>query len=241
MIRSRIFQNLPPDENIVANARKRKSESPHVDEATLKKRKGRPPKDPRFQQPRTLNQRPSDQSFSEDDDDSNNNVMNRNRKSILRPSGNRSAKKAKQINRCYQSPSSLNESMDSGGAESDGSEKTPYLQDSSITFIKDGEHLELISNPIVNQSRSSTSPPPQFLPRKYLELRVVDYNLPTMEPQGPGDLWSCTFDGCGSRVHKASTESGKTRIKDHWRTHASQAQEKIDLALDESRPYLPVK
>ena len=42
-------------------------------------------------------------------------------------------------------------------------------------------------------------------------------------------------------MHAASTAEGKERVKAHFREHADAAQAKIDLALKESRPYLPVE
>ncbi|KAL8722948.1 MAG: hypothetical protein Q9225_000640 [Loekoesia sp. 1 TL-2023] len=82
---------------------------------------------------------------------------------------------------------------------------------------------------------------PNYLPSKVPELKMVSYDIPSDQPQGPGDLWTCTFENCNHRVHEASKSKGKAQIKEHFREHARQAQEKIDLALTESRPYLPVR
>lgn len=82
---------------------------------------------------------------------------------------------------------------------------------------------------------------PHYLPRKVTEVKMVSYDIPSDKPQGPGDLWTCAFENCNKRVHEASKPKGKAQIKEHFQLHARQAQEKIDLALAESRPYLPVK
>ncbi|KAK4696788.1 hypothetical protein P7C71_g1181, partial [Lecanoromycetidae sp. Uapishka_2] len=125
------------------------------------------------------------------------------------------------------------------GDEEDDFGEEP-IETSPITTIRNAEDLELLTNPPTNRSPVATLSP-EFLPRKYLQLKVVEYELPSTTPQGPGDLWTCTFEGCFHRVHEASTSTGKSRIKGHFKSHATQAQEKIDLALDESRPYLPVE
>ena len=115
-------------------------------------------------------------------------------------------------------------------------EESHFSEASPITTIRGAEDLELLTN-----SSPDDAQRPKYLPRKYLELRVVEYDLPSTEPQGPGDLWTCTFESCFHRIHGASKSDGKARVIEHFETHATQAQEKIDLALNESRPYLPVK
>ncbi|KAL9599753.1 MAG: hypothetical protein Q9219_003636 [cf. Caloplaca sp. 3 TL-2023] len=79
-----------------------------------------------------------------------------------------------------------------------------------------------------------------YTPDKVSNVKMVSYDIPTDQPQGPGDLWTCNFENCNKRVHESSKPKGKAQIKEHFREHARQAQEKIDLALAESRPYLPV-
>ena len=78
-------------------------------------------------------------------------------------------------------------------------------------------------------------------PRKTIELEMVVCDIPSDKPQGPGDLWTCQFENCNQRVHEASKPKGKAMIRSHFQEHARRAQEKIDLALAESRPYLPVR
>ncbi|KAL8658512.1 MAG: hypothetical protein Q9202_007540 [Teloschistes flavicans] len=77
-------------------------------------------------------------------------------------------------------------------------------------------------------------------PRKAAEIRMIPYNIPSHQPQGPGDIWLCALENCKHRVHEASKAKGKVQVKEHLEEHARKAQEKIDLALSESRPYLPV-
>lgn len=173
---------------------------------------------------------------SDEEDDNNVDVVGRKHKSVLQPSGGKYSKKAaarrKSLRATQGSGDSLNDENSDERANPEGS---------PITTIRSAKDLELLTNPPVDRSPPEATPSLKFLPRKYLELKVVEYDLPSTEPQGPGDLWTCTFDGCFYRVHEASLSDGKMKVKEHFQTHATQAQEKIDLVLNESRPYLPVK
>lgn len=165
-------------------------------------------------------------------------MITRKRKSILQPSGGKFSKKAAARRRnlaATQDPNESQEDDDEVANSQDPAEESP------VTTIRNAKDLELLTNPPTYRSSPDATPSPTFLPRKYLALKVVEYSLPSTEPQGPGDLWTCTFEGCFHRVHEASTSSGNIRIKEHFKIHATQAQEKIDLALNESRPYLPVE
>ena len=167
-------------------------------------------------------------------------VITRKRKSILRPSGGKSAKKAKTA---AEGRGGLSAREEDGDSDEENLEKaTPSAHDSTITTIKNGEHLDQITNPHNrpdNHESRDRSSPPRFLPLKYLELSVAEYDIPSTRPQGPGGLWRCTFEGCHARVHQAGTQSGQERVKEHLKTHI--VKEKINLVLDESRPYLPVE
>ena len=173
--------------------------------------------------------------------------MTHKRKSILRPPGSKSAKKAKggpgrkRTRPGYEQPILSDSDEDEGNAEDD---------DGPIVTIENGDHLEAITNPPPPKNTRTLDKEeesrPTFLPRKYLELSVNTYEIPTTQPQGPGDLWTCSFEGCHRREHQASTAEGQERVRAHLRTHVvnggggTDAKEKIDLVLDESRPYLPV-
>ena len=175
-------------------------------------------------------------TFSSDEDGMSN-ALTRKRKSILQPSGGKTARKAAGRRKSLFAVDGINE----GSHRDEAIDEDPQLsQESPITTIRTAEDLELITNP-PNEGPPADAHDLKYYPQKYLELRVVEYDLPSTEPQGPGDLWTCTFEGCLHRVHEASHSDGKTRIMEHFKTHATQAQEKIDLALNESRPYLPVK
>ena len=80
-----------------------------------------------------------------------------------------------------------------------------------------------------------------YLPRITEKKILVSYPLPSTIPQGPGDIWTCTFGRCHKRVHAASTEQGRVEMQEHFKNHTISAEEKIQLAMAESRPYLPVK
>ena len=220
-------------------SRKRKSQSPHesLGETKKQKRKAAQQAESRIQLlpkgplPKTPHSRDNHEAPSSDEDDGGDiNIVGRKQKSILQPSGSKYSRKAAARRR--------------GLAQATGSQSDDDGQNnerSPITVLRNARDLENLTNPPTSHSSPDAIRSPKFLPRRYLELKVVEYNLPSTKPQGPGDLWTCTFEGCFYRVHEASTAEGKTRTREHFKTHASQAQEKIDLVLNESRPYLPVK
>lgn len=218
------------------NSKKRKSQSPHTEEPKDKKtRKGRAAAQVESQLPGTP---PSKQVLdsASSDEDGVRNVLTRKHKSILQPSGGKTARKAAGRRKSLFAVDDLSEGPH---GEEQNDEDSQFFEGYPITTIHTAEDLELLTNP-PRESSPEDAHGLKYLPRKYLELRVVEYDLPSMEPQGPGDLWTCTLEGCFHRVHEASKPAGKARIMEHFKTHATQAQEKIDLALNESRPYLPV-
>ena len=215
------------------SSKKRKSQSPHAEEPKDKKtRRGKAAAQVGSHLPET----PPLKQFSEpisSDEDGVPNVLTRKRKSILQPSGGKTARKAADRRRNLLAANGPHKGSHRD-AESD--EDSHFSGASPIITMHTAEDLDLLTN-----SSPDNNHHPKYLPRKYLELRVVEYDLPSTEPQGPGDLWTCTFEGCSYRVHGASISDGKARVMEHFETHAIHAQEKIDLALNESRPYLPVK
>ena len=125
----------------------------------------------------------------------------------------------------------------------DGIDDDSTSQENSPLPSAKHQHVHLSSHTRANQTLSTSSPAAYhtYYPGKYHGIKVVKYDVPSNRPQGPGDLWTCTFKACGHRVHEGSTANGSERIKAHLETHTHQAQEKIDLAYKESRPYLPVE
>ena len=222
--------------------KKAQSELPDITDPQAISRRGRPRKDSTSLPPKTpVSKKAASYASSDEEDYGNLNVITRKRKSILQPSGSKYSKKSRKATGRRRSIPVLTALTPSDNDEDEDEEETPSTENSPITTIKNDDHLHLITNPQMEDACSDGSPPPQFMPRKYFELKVVQFDLPSMEPQGPGDLWTCAFDGCFHRIHKARSPTGKTKIREHFKTHKSDAQEKIDLALDESRPYLPVK
>ena len=69
---------------------------------------------------------------------------------------------------------------------------------------------------------------------------ILSTLLPTFEANQPGDVWSCSFDGCVHRIFGASTEQSKALIEEHYKFHAQDSQAQLDLVYQEERPYLPV-
>ena len=220
-------------------SKKSGSESSDVKAFRSKRRKGRSSKESNSLQPKT----PPPVSPSQDpipgEDEDESVVVTRKRKSFLRPSGAKSAKKARTAPSNFRGSTTLDEDDESD--EDKVEDSRSVARASTITTIRNGEHLNLITNPHMrsNDHESREQSAPQFLPLKYLELNVAEYDIPSTKPQGPGGLWTCSFEDCRARVHKAGIDSGQEKVKEHLKTHI--VKEKIDLVREESKPYLPVK
>ena len=143
----------------------------------------------------------------------------RKSRSILQPKGSKFSRKA--ASRRQNQASVADEP---GAATSDQDDEVAPPEVSPLAAVSQREILH-----------------PYPPPRKTFELEMVVCDIPSDQPQGPGDLWTCQFENCNQRVHEASKPKGKAQIKSHFQEHARRAQEKIDLALAESRPYLPVR
>lgn len=158
----------------------------------------------------------------------------RKRKSILQPKGSKYSKKA--TGRRHSFRTAKVDSSDDEDEDLVIEDASPLAtaapRTTSITKSTPRKHSSVLDDYASHH---------EYLPHPRVESKLVSYKLPSTEPQGPGDIWTCTFEGCRQRVHFASTPEGKERIKAHFKEHAESAQAKIDLALRESRPYLPVK
>lgn len=74
-------------------------------------------------------------------------------------------------------------------------------------------------------------------------IRIIDEPLPSYLAEGPDGVWRCPFDGCSQTIYGVKEEGAdepKQLIKEHYRRHALESQEKLDLIYKEERPYLPV-
>ena len=223
---------------------KRKTSSPHVEENQPKKIKRGRKKALEVKRSSTPTNSPPVEISSSGEESAEFPVsITRKRKSILQPSGGKFSRKATARKRGLaeaQGTQSQEEEEEEDDDDDEYHDGQNVNEESLITTIRNAKDLRLLTNPHPLFSSDGTLSP-KFLPRKYLELKVVEYILPSHMPQGPSDLWTCTFEGCLYRVHEASQSNGKKRVREHFSTHASQAQGKIELALNESRPYLPVE
>ncbi|KAL8813034.1 MAG: hypothetical protein Q9200_000556, partial [Gallowayella weberi] len=185
------------------------------------------------QAPRTPNQQsiPNGEADTSGDEeyDSSGKVIEagtkRKSRSILQPKGSKYSKKTAGRRRSLPSIVDGPAETDNVSTESDNNE-TPQLPEAS---------------PLAAISTRHPAPLyPYHPPVRPIEVEMRAYDIPTDSPQGPGDVWTCQFENCNQRVHEASKAKGKALIKAHFQEHARRAQEKIDLVVKESRPYLPV-
>lgn len=224
--------------------------SNQIDTPTPKRgaKRGRKPKDVLNQEPplpetptRSISETENDESTSADepvDSEPGTGYLNfRKRKSILQPTGSKFSKKAAGRRRSLPLTNHHDDGLDAEGNSAEVQDNSPLPPANHHGTIQLGSHTT------TNQELRSPSPATHhtYAPRKYQEIKLVSYKIPSSRPQGPGDLWTCEFRGCGKRVHEGSTPAGITKIDAHFQTHQRQAQEKIELAYQESRPYLPVE
>lgn len=178
----------------------------------------------------------TDSSGEEDDDDDDGparpSQRGRKRKSILQPKGSKFSKKAAGRRNSFRAA----RTPDDGDDDEIMEDVSPLATATAIANTHNQNKHPPRSDPA-----PSEVPYHEYLPRPYIEVKLVHYDLPTDRPQGPGDLWSCEFEGCTKRVYEGSTEEGKQKIKEHFREHEASAKEKIDLVMNERRPYLPVE
>ncbi|KAI9713055.1 MAG: hypothetical protein M1820_001040 [Bogoriella megaspora] len=62
---------------------------------------------------------------------------------------------------------------------------------------------------------------------------IATEELPSSIPQSPGDVWTCTYDGCIRKVYGASKEPGKGLVEEHLKTHTAESEERVDLVRRE--------
>ena len=155
------------------------------------------------------------------------------RKSILQPKGSKYSKKGTQ--RRGNMPITDNSDSDDSSEESASPLATAVVRNTTTLTTRTQVPPKKHSSAIDDYASHHT-----YLPRVTEKKILVSYPLPSTKPQGPGDLWTCTFEGCLKRVHAASSEKGKIEIQEHFKDHATSAEEKIQLAMTESRPYWPV-
>ncbi|KAL9079567.1 MAG: hypothetical protein Q9157_001564 [Trypethelium eluteriae] len=62
---------------------------------------------------------------------------------------------------------------------------------------------------------------------------IVTEQRPSMIAQGPGDVWTCTYDGCLRKVYGASKEPGKSLIEEHLKVHSEEGEERVELVKKE--------
>ena len=220
---------------------KKRSSPPIRIESPAKKKRGRPFK---AQLP------PTKMDSSSDDEIVFPDRPVRKEKSFLRPPGTIAAKKTRAPGRPPRDEPAAEEEL--AQSDSGSEEVTKAAANFDITTIEDGEDLDLLTNPHYKrlddfEGFERTEQPPSFLPRKYLEIRAVEYVVPSPNPKEDG-TWVCSFEDCRKRIHGAAEGHGSRLVRAHLKEHIGDstskdsvdARAKLDVVLDESRPYLPV-
>ena len=122
-----------------------------------------------------------------------------------------------------------------------------FDEDEAIDMPFDDDDVEMLGvNQVANESAAlplrwkndpqaeggSTRPP----------FAIVTEQMPSAIPQGPGDVWTCAYDGCLRKVYGASKEPGKGLVQEHLQIHSEEAEERVGLVKKEGElaPGLPV-
>ena len=161
-------------------------------------------------------------------------IITRKRKSVLRPAGGKSSKKAAGRRQSFRSGKEENDS-----SELSHSVESPTPGKGFSTRADQDDAPDVTTSPPAATTALDSAL--AVLPVRRTAVKITQHSLPSYEPQGPGDTWTCQFDECKYKVYNATKPESRAIIKSHFRTHAEQAQEKLDLIYQESRPYLPVK
>ena len=164
--------------------------------------------------------------------------ITRKRKSVLRPAGSKSSKKAAGRRQSFRSDKEEDDSKDDFSENSHSVESPTPINGIFTRTDQDEASNATALPPGAALSRNSAL---SGLPVRRTVVEITQHALPSYEPQGPGDTWICPFDGCNYRVYNVTKPESREIIKSHFGTHSEQAQEKLDLIYKESRPYLPVK
>lgn len=158
----------------------------------------------------------------------------RKRKSVLRPAGCKSSKKAAGRRQSFRSDKEEDKS-----SENSQSGESPTPANGIFARADEDKAPNAVSiSPVTALTRDSAL---SDLPVHRTIVKITQHALPPYEIQGPGHTWICQFDGCDYKVYNATKLESREIIKSHFGTHSEQAQEKLDLIYKESRPYLPVK
>ncbi|KAA6408652.1 MAG: hypothetical protein FRX48_07734 [Lasallia pustulata] len=174
---------------------------------------------------------------SDEETDGDNHMLSvhvtRKRKSVLRPAGGKSSKKAagrRQSFRCD------NEEDDS--SQNSHSVESPSSTNGICTRADEDKAPDVALSPAVPSLSGDSAL--SDLPLRRTTVKITQHAMPSYKSQGPCDTWVCQFDGCNYKVYDATKPESREIIKSHFGTHPEQAQEKLDLIYKESRPYLPV-
>ncbi|MCJ1376958.1 hypothetical protein MMC17_000048 [Xylographa soralifera] len=182
-------------------------------------------------------QRPRRESMmndlTEEEDDDMDSVSSHQQKSVLRPRSSKASKKfmGRQRNSLSIKEEWLYQGNDAEDPDDVGEdEQVPVSPTMSM------------KNGLTNGTTNGTTKKPQLTansPKKSEWSTNTGDPLPSYyEPRGPGDTWTCPYDGCVHQVWAARDSSSVDMIKDHFvKTHAGNAE---DLINQESRPWVSV-
>jgi hypothetical protein len=94
--------------------------------------------------------------------------------------------------------------------------------------------------PLPLRHRPGPNQPPK--PTPSVVPAILSTPLPTYEPNGPRDSWTCTFDGCGQRIYGCSRDLGRQLITEHLEDHTKGREKVVGILWrEQDRLRLPVE
>ncbi|MCJ1431310.1 hypothetical protein MMC27_000661 [Xylographa pallens] len=187
-------------------------------------------------------QRPRRESMvidlTEEEDDDIDSISSHQRKSVLRPKSSKASKKF--MGRHRNSLSIKEEWLYQGN---DAEDPDDIGEDDEVPVSPTMSMKNGLTNGVTNGTTNGTTKKPQLTEnnsKKSEWSTITGDPLPSYyEPRGPGDTWTCPYDGCVHQVWDARASSSVDMIKDHFvKTHAGNAE---DLINQESRPWVSVE
>jgi hypothetical protein len=168
----------------------------------------------------------SEEGFVPMDDDEPEEQLSRNpprkgkRKSMLRPRGTTASKKSRALQVNQQAEPDPTSSDSDNSVEDANSSSVAYVMSSPGAHMDDRAPKSGQTGDTLAQSEGKVP-----LPSYY-------------EPRGPGDTWTCPYDGCDHQVWDARAAESIKMISDHFeKVHEGAAEEVVN---QESRPWVSV-
>lgn len=185
-----------------------------------------------------------DENEDEDEDDSPRARRHRMRMSVLRPSTTKAGKKTRggKFPGATRDVAQLSEDSDIAEDVETPSKSRGHnlvrdpppsvttLNSRARSILSDGDSTSLVirRTPLQETHQSANLSGPDTASIIHEDSSIITNDLPE-------DTWTCSVEGCGKVIYKASSKRSKELISDHTLMHAEDTQTKLDLVFAEQR------